>query len=342
MSELIIHIGVPKTGTTAVQGYLYQNRARLAELGIYYPETFLDGFPLQDQWAHHLHAHKWGGWLDRQKFQTSPDAAWQALRDEISAKPGRYIISSERFADLFPTPRGRDVLDFISNLFSDVQIRFIAYVRRQDVLAESFLKQAVKVNIQQKTLEQYLSDLPPFLDYDLMFSTLADYVGWENVIVRLYERSKLVEQDAAKDFLHTLGIEDFNSESEEILIANESINTLTTSVLLELAKTGALNDAVNVRRLLREYLEGAEFDALKKLSLFDPETCASILAKYETGNRALVDKLPDPEAIVHLLKPVDSFSNSLTPEQPVLSIRQFCRLIDQVHKIAVIGALSKK
>lgn len=37
MDKLIIHIGMAKTGTTAVQSYMYANRLALLEQGINYP-----------------------------------------------------------------------------------------------------------------------------------------------------------------------------------------------------------------------------------------------------------------------------------------------------------------
>ena len=38
-SDIVLHIGSGKTGTTSIQRFLAQNRARLAELGLLYPQT---------------------------------------------------------------------------------------------------------------------------------------------------------------------------------------------------------------------------------------------------------------------------------------------------------------
>jgi len=39
MKKAILHIGTEKTGTTSIQLYLYENRARLARQGYLFPET---------------------------------------------------------------------------------------------------------------------------------------------------------------------------------------------------------------------------------------------------------------------------------------------------------------
>jgi hypothetical protein len=42
LPQVIIHIGSPKTGSSAIQKYLLENRISLIDLGIYYPEHGLD------------------------------------------------------------------------------------------------------------------------------------------------------------------------------------------------------------------------------------------------------------------------------------------------------------
>lgn len=37
-NTLILHIGTPKTGTTAIQKFLYDNQTLLKEKGFFYPE----------------------------------------------------------------------------------------------------------------------------------------------------------------------------------------------------------------------------------------------------------------------------------------------------------------
>lgn len=332
MSELIIHLGVPKTGTTAIQGYLYRNRQRLADAGVFYPETFLDNFSEQERWAHHLHAHKWDGWLDKSQFMTSPDEAWQHLAKTIAKQPGRYLLSSERFADLFPSESGKKTLEFICNATTSKKICFIGYIRRQDILAESFLKQSIKVDLQKESTEHYLSNLPPFLDFDHLFSTLAEFVGWENVIVRTYERGKLKAQDAVIDFLDALGLEGFPDDGCSTSSANESINTLTASLFLKLTERGIINNTINIKKALRTYLEHPQFAKFDQITLFDTKIRRQILDRYTEGNKRLAAKLTQPHSIDDILQPVEDFSASISENQALFSIEQICEIIELVYK----------
>src|SRR5271156_1404201 len=97
--EVLLHVGLAKTGSTAIQLYLYHEREALARHGVYWAETYPNGLFALNDCAHPVYSHKWGGWLDPAKFPVTPDAAWRALRETILAKGGRHVLSSERFSD---------------------------------------------------------------------------------------------------------------------------------------------------------------------------------------------------------------------------------------------------
>lgn len=332
-SELILHIGVPKTGTTAIQRSLYQNRNQLEEQGVFYPETFLDAFPVEDQWAHHLYAHKWGGWLDARKFNISPDAAWHSLREKVESEPGRYIVSSERFADLLSTSRSRDVLDFITSLFSGTEVKVVGYIRRQDILAESFLKQRVKVGVQDKGLEDYIADLPSFLDYNLMFSNISEFVGWQNVVIRLYDRRNLFKEDVTLDFLDFLRVDADSLANTNGAVANESMGALTAMIFLEFIKNNTLNDVSEVKSFVKRYLQSDEFKIWNEATILDEKTRVAVLSRYKEGNLQLSKKISNPSAIFLLLEQVHEFPRHLAEDQPVFSGKQFCNFVESIQDI---------
>ena len=39
--KLVLHVGIHKTGTSAIQAFCKENRATLAEIGVLYPKTGL-------------------------------------------------------------------------------------------------------------------------------------------------------------------------------------------------------------------------------------------------------------------------------------------------------------
>ncbi len=158
--ELLVHVGLPKTGTTAIQRYMYLRRQAYAQQGIYWAETYPNGISELDDSAHHVYSHKWGGWMDPSKFLVTPDEAWRALQEFMRAKGGRHIISSERFADLLPVPSGEHVINFIKEIAGSARVRLVGYVRRQDNLIESHIGQMIKVGRSDLNIKEYLQNLP--------------------------------------------------------------------------------------------------------------------------------------------------------------------------------------
>ena len=84
--RVIMHVGVPKTGTSYVQDKLFNNPVPLAEQGIAYPAERHDAQFLA---ALDLMQLTWGG-LEREAV-----GSWQRLVDAVVAAPGTAVISHE-------------------------------------------------------------------------------------------------------------------------------------------------------------------------------------------------------------------------------------------------------
>lgn len=88
--RVVIHVGCPKTGTTAIQHQLLMNPIALAAQGFFYPsetphQHFLATVDVLD-----LH---WGPEIKEESV-----GAWDRLVDQIHAHPGNAIISHELLA----------------------------------------------------------------------------------------------------------------------------------------------------------------------------------------------------------------------------------------------------
>ncbi|MGH3444557.1 MAG: hypothetical protein ACRDPB_04205 [Nocardioidaceae bacterium] len=88
-SRVLLHVGVPKTGTSFVQDLLFANRARLAEQGINYPADRFDAHFLA---ALDLMELPWGG------LETQAVGAWDRLAEQVRAWPGTSVVSHEILA----------------------------------------------------------------------------------------------------------------------------------------------------------------------------------------------------------------------------------------------------
>ena len=86
---ILVHIGVHKTGTTALQGDLRRFRQRMERHGVTFPVTTMS--------QHHAGRALVGGELGWEATRTPRERrkGWQEFADEVTAHPGRVILSSE-------------------------------------------------------------------------------------------------------------------------------------------------------------------------------------------------------------------------------------------------------
>lgn len=198
--ELIIHIGRPKVGSTALQAFLNQNRAALLKRGVCYPKT-----GLYHGASHHFSLVFLPGLPDYPVVKDlAPADLYQALGQEIADNgASRAVISSENFWLIKP----EKLRPYLSDKFS---VKIIAYLRRQDdVLVSSFIQEIRGGALSLDTpMEEYLQDKGrlKLLDYDAILGRWEKVFGSDRVQARLYE--DIAEgQGIESDFLTALGID---------------------------------------------------------------------------------------------------------------------------------------
>jgi hypothetical protein len=332
--ELLVHVGLPKTGTSAIQRYMYLRREAYAQQGIYWAETYPTGFSGLDDLAHHVYSHKWGGWLDRSQFRVTPDEAWRALQEFMRAKGGRHIISSERFADLLPEPSGEDVINFIKEIAGPARVRLIGYVRRQDDLIESHIRELIKGAAGSKfNIKEYLQDLPSFLFFDEGFSKAADLLGKENVIVRVYERGRLVGGDSVSDFLHACDLPTLSNVEEPAEPINPSLNTLTSRLLSDprivADFTGRPRHPLFV--FLRNFFNQENFSRLDKYVLLDSNMRCEIMEVFTAGNDHIAEMFLTADDAKALAFHDDTSKATMQDDELVLTYEELVKLLAAMH-----------
>jgi hypothetical protein len=292
--ELIVHVGLPKTGTTAIQRYMYLRREAYAQQGIYWAETYPNGLSEMDDWAHHVYSHKWGGWLTPSEFLVTPDDAWRALQEFMRAKGGRHIISSERFADLLPLPEGENtagdgeaVIRFFKKIAGSARVRIIGYVRRQDKLIESHVRELIRGGVSDFNIKEYFQDLPSFASFVFFakgFTMAADLLGKENVIVRVYDRGRLVGGDSVSDFLHACDIPALGNVEAPAEPTNPSLNTLTSKLLSDPRIVAEFAGKPRLAGFVRNFFSQEDFSRLDKYVLLDSDMRREIMKVFTAGN----------------------------------------------------------
>lgn len=183
MKKLIIHAGLHKTGTSAIQSYLANNRELLGENSIFYPPT------------HTFEAHH--GLASRLKSNTF------SLEDKIKdvnrtlvtfsemTDCDTILLSSEMFSESVD-PRS---FKYTREIFSDIE--FIFYIRRQDELLESAYNQQVKQNHETRLITDYT---PYFTNIHAHLEWFKDSIPDSIINAHIYDKAYLLNNDVVDDF----------------------------------------------------------------------------------------------------------------------------------------------
>jgi hypothetical protein len=129
---VLVHIGMHKTGTTALQSLLAGNRDALGEHGVTYPG---------DREAHHVHARSLTqfdvGWQGENP--APPPHVWADLAADVTQTPGRVVLSSE----FFSAARG-DQPDRLVDDLGRARVHILLGVRAMSAVAVSAWQQTLK------------------------------------------------------------------------------------------------------------------------------------------------------------------------------------------------------
>ena len=209
--KLILHIGTHKTGTTALQRFLYANPEPLAANGFYYATP-----------RHLQEANLIANALNVGKSRVAHEFLGKHL--ECARRSGLHTIlaSAENFyaMSVLDAMQRREVcakaierdhalIDTFRSLMPPGidAFQLVCYFRRPDRYAESLYSQHVKRGIIfDGTFEEFLPIIRPALFYDKHMRAWSDAFEERNCTVRLYEPARA---DVVSDFVRKiLGIDD--------------------------------------------------------------------------------------------------------------------------------------
>jgi len=237
---MFLHMGYPKTGTTALQQFFSDNEDQLLARGILYPKTGRIGT------AHYALNFSLGiGEYDKSAHQIDrPDSLRSALLKEASSTSLRAVLVSSEY---FITVKSAET---VSEFFRDFDVRPIIYLRRHDHAMESSYGQSVKTN----ALPPWGSSIESFIMYQLGISTIpwdylatlrkfAEAFGANKLIVRPFERTQL-KPNLFADALRVMG---FKGDTQEFSFPSEGLNASPTpeiTYLLDLVQRANISEDV--------------------------------------------------------------------------------------------------
>jgi hypothetical protein len=238
MQELIFHIGVPKTGSSALQVFFARNHQVLLGRGIDYFR--IGDFALGT--AGNISSGN-GALVSRSLLPAGnpigigdPEPHLKALFAAIDASPGeRGLISSEIFADA-DLPALTRLVDRVRQ--KGITPRAFFFVRRQDQFLSSAYMQQVKRHQCTEFPEVHVRRLyrqVKYLRYGSFFRDMAGVFGRSNLTVRVYEEAVAAKAGLFLAFLRGFGIDPggFDTDIKDI---NTSLTTRSLLMMLLLNK----------------------------------------------------------------------------------------------------------
>lgn len=215
-NTLYLHIGLHKTGTSAIQRFLGCNRNLFRKMGIIVP-----GEGVGENLHHNIALQA--------SVITNAETARKKFRNRIEpvASLGENIVlSSEVFSDR--SLIHIEVLDEFASYFS--KIRVIVFLRRGDSMIESAYNQMVKrLPLCTTPLEEKYFDKYYELKYTRKLQPFVRMFGKDSILVRPFEKGQFFGGTIFSEFLYCLDLEAHPS----FIFPEDEINQSLTPDALE-------------------------------------------------------------------------------------------------------------
>jgi len=289
--RIVLHIGRHKTGTTALQKFMFRNSSFLESHGLYYPKAVY-----HRKFAHHDLVHDIRCF--EHKYVPEIISAYRAKRqlapffDELSDKHVN-ILSSEAFQNMSPF--------LLAKVFKGFDVSVVVYLRNHfDYLASAY---AQKVHA-----TRYAGSMSDFANhFELSYvSFLNRWVAAfpEKLMVCLYDQKYLVNGCVVSDFLaKPLGL---NKDDIGFSIATGNANVSLTRKVLEF------------KRYANEHLLSSISGTLSPYGFF-----ASLAASDHSSGKVRVTEKLKSQLLVECESERAFVNEKFIPETPIDSYKSY-------------------
>jgi len=198
MKRCVLHVGLPKTGTTTIQAFLRQNRERLKEQEVYLPPSRFarcdELFLLSKRKYEQKRIFEIWGIRNQEELNTVKTPLEKEARSWFKTTEGGTIVLSHEGI----VGRDQEELENLRDLLADCcdALSVIVTLRRQDLFLNSHFRNRVKNKSEVGT---EIRGFGP--DYDKILKSLATVFGRENVSPFVFVDSTISKGDLINDFL---------------------------------------------------------------------------------------------------------------------------------------------
>jgi len=230
MKSLVLHIGIPKTGSSALQVFCAQNRKVLVAQSLDYFEIGEFALGAMGKISAGNGAHLARSFLRPKGTAYKPDREQQlaALDRQIATSTcDTGFLSSE----MFVFAEDAAFTEFSRWLAArGIELRFFYFIREQvEFLSSSYIQQ-VKRHACTETAEEYILRVYQrigHIKYSKLFDRLAKFARPEHIVCRNYDEARASAHGVCEEFVTTFGL-----DRERLLFGDTNVN-----VSLDLVET---------------------------------------------------------------------------------------------------------
>ena len=233
MRKCLLHIGMHKTGSSAIQQACFFNRAQLSrEFNIHYFSEFQNHSALAPCFLKSPDQYFQRVFLKHKNLAES-QSYYAGLKARLTAeinkmKGGTFLLSAEGFTK-FTLAEAQRLGDFLKPLFDEIEV--FVYVRHPFTYANSAAQQTLKGGQTFADISTSLFDLNAVgfnaegrssihPAYQYRIEKYQKIFGKKNVTIREYDRAKLLDQSIVSDFFQHA----FKLSSKKLFKQDEAIN----------------------------------------------------------------------------------------------------------------------
>lgn len=274
--QVILHIGIHKTGTSALQLWLDDHEEILAKTGFLYPKS-LSYYPAHQELAWSMH-DTLPSYADK---EFKKDEVLDYYRNAIASSDPKsvVILSSEDLCHLNPFQIG-ELATFFNEM--DVDVKIVCFIRKPiDYLVSTYHHRIIHFRERRK-FREVTFEMPTLylIDYPARLSAWANEFGASNTQVSLYDTTCFHGGDIVSNFFSVIGhpLEGYTPQSRKL---NVGLHPMLSEACL------AINSQIDDAKQ-REDL----FEILQTVGMKLPPVSAEVVYLTE-DERAALENISD-------------------------------------------------
>ena len=295
---IYLHIGMPKTGTSSIQRFLYENRLALEKKGVLYPPVLCKGEGIVVTPPEEIVNLKLLFWKTMSLFYKDVANSKKMLRECWQKEYMPFIKASSATTVILSAEEllSNNDISYLPHLFEMIKeefdLKIIAYLRKPAEYVVSLWGEMTKVHKENPitcTLTQWI--FQPMLcnwiirpiPYDNL-NYIINLLGAENVVIRPFEKCQFKNGNLIDDFLDIFNIERDN-ELKLLKPENESYGRSGCEFAILINK---LNLTAYKRKELHSLLSSKDND-VKLIETLSDEYIEHITRQYSETLKRLAN-----------------------------------------------------